>query len=98
MKYREIHLASGSGIHEKGIDPELKPCPFCKGTDVCVTNTHTICYWVECNDCSAQGPCAESADPVVEVSIETLEQATEQHRVVMHAAIEFWNDRGEVAV
>lgn len=38
------------------LNPEDRPlpCPFCGGSNLELSNTHTACYSVECNDCGAQ--------------------------------------------
>jgi hypothetical protein len=33
---------------------ELKPCPFCGSSDICLANTHTAAFWVECQTCDAE--------------------------------------------
>ncbi len=35
-------------------DATLLPCPFCGGTDLEITNTHTASFWIVCNDCDAE--------------------------------------------
>ena len=46
-------------------DDDLKPCPFCAGTDiepVYYDGKASSFYAVECADCSSRGPRAEYED------------------------------------
>lgn len=36
--------------------PDLKPCPFCGSIEASLFSIEGL-SWVECNCCSAQGPC-----------------------------------------
>ena len=44
-------------------DPELKPCPFCGGTDLRVYDRGYS--WVECRPCEAEGPAADSRESAI---------------------------------
>ncbi len=79
---------SGRGIvsvrYEPGIDPPLRPCPFCGRADrLAVENTHTPSYWVEC-ECGA----LRSPDP-----LGLNGSSMRAHRVAFLAAIRAWNER-----
>ena len=57
---------------------EIKPCPFCSSTNVGLTRSEVSKrrYWVECEDCRAQGPHHHEHQDAVEawniVSAESL--------------------------
>ncbi len=39
--------------------PDLKPCPFCGGTCTVFTDEPAV-FWVECDNCTARGPVADT--------------------------------------
>lgn len=45
-------------------DLNLKPCPFCRSTDLYDHEQEGIA-WIECCDCNAEGPTTESIDDAV---------------------------------
>lgn len=49
-----LMAASKSDLKTVAFDATLKPCPFCGGSNLEVSNTHTASFWVACNDCDAQ--------------------------------------------
>jgi hypothetical protein len=81
-------VATGCTIHDKTAESaeklELLPCPFCEGDDAFVERADYSSCFVQCNDCSAQGPtkCQESDD---------------EDTPGEHAAIVAWNRRAETA-
>ena len=40
-------------FHLDGKD-QVRPCPFCGGTEVALLNTHTASYWIECEGCGVE--------------------------------------------
>ncbi|MBC8719260.1 Lar family restriction alleviation protein [Ochrobactrum sp. Marseille-Q0166] len=82
----------------------LKPCPFCGGTNVDVSNTWTPSFWVECDDCSAQvhgesfqGPerkdrFSYSKSPINSFEA-TFEQLHPEYQSAAKSAIDAWNTR-----
>lgn len=73
-------------------DPEdkLLPCPFCGSNKMTIENTHTPCYWVEC-ECGAR---METAG----VGYKSLagKSRMANHRKAKQMAIDAWNRRAAV--
>lgn len=82
---------SGHGEYEPGIDTPLRACPFCGGSNVTVTNTHTPYYGAECEDCGAEGPRPNTGAAwkrgMSKAAAERL------HREAFQAAVDAWNER-----
>jgi glutathione S-transferase len=76
---------SGRGViraeYEPTVDPELKPCPFCGGSDLEVANTHTASYWVECMCGAQRGGTPQNG------------RSRRSHRLAFLDAINAWNER-----
>lgn len=80
---------SAHGEYEPGVDPELKPCPFCGHSDsLSVTNTHTASYWVEC-DCGGE----KHGNYYYGSKLTTKTRAEKEHRKSFKSAIAEWNRR-----
>lgn len=81
---------SAHGEYEPGVDPALRPCPFCGCTDgLTVENTHTPHYSVECESCEATGPSNEdSGTPIF-----SKRGASTAHKLAFRSAIDLWNKR-----
>lgn len=80
------------GEYEPGIDASLLPCPFCAGTIINVTNTHSPYYWAECKTCGAE------VSGNFEVSFSGRRIRSEKacrwvHEKSFHSAIKVWNTR-----
>ena len=45
---------------------QLKPCPFCGGTDAYAYCIYAPDYWVYCPDCGADGPERSSTEQAIE--------------------------------
>lgn len=73
-----------SGINHFKLDArdQVKPCPFCGGTDVEMANTHTAYYWIECATCGAEHSGAASGGSSVSA-----------HRAAARRTLEAWNTR-----
>lgn len=80
------------GEYEPGVDPELKPCPFCGNRNIAVSNTHAAFYRAECHECSAQGPRGD-AGPGGSRKIGTKENCERLHTTAFLAAVGLWNTR-----
>ena len=87
-----------SGSYQPTIDEKLKPCPFCKSTDLEVTNTHTPCYRVYCCGCDAEGPPVTADDLVPRPGSQRRWSKTKMqqvHRAVFERTIVLWNTRNK---
>jgi Lar family restriction alleviation protein len=73
-------------------DPEdkLMPCPFCGNNQVTIENTHSPCYWVEC-ECGA-----EMHSGGVKWKTEAGKNNMSNHRKAKQMAIDAWNQRAAV--
>ncbi len=45
---------------------ELKPCPFCGGKNVCLTEHAAVIVFVQCDDCCATFPHFDSKEEAIE--------------------------------
>lgn len=67
----------------------LRECPFCGGRDMDIVNTHTPCYWVECNDCETQKHDVDgSGNPLPDEA-----SARAAHEASVERVIAAWNTR-----
>lgn len=98
-------LSNGTHIEHMGLnvfhaiyDPllhgELKPCPFCGGTELEVINTHTPSYWVECS-CGAQkdGDYEEPKIPDATEEFDAFDLMCGYYVRAMKSAVTEWNRR-----
>lgn len=83
---------SGHGEYEPGVDPSLKPCPFCGGSAIVVDNTHTPFYSARCEDCGCEGPTAHP-DGYDGGHIRSRIKARAAHEEAFRRAIVHWNRR-----
>jgi hypothetical protein len=88
---------SAHGEYEPGVDPVLRPCPFCHSKNLTVENTHTPYYHAQCCDCRAEGPRVSSigdrwARALSKAAVARL------HREAFAAAIKAWNWAGNIQV
>lgn len=69
----------------------LKPCPFCGGTNLALENTHTPCYWIECE-------CGAEMHTRVDRSVpDRLYNRRAHHEKRKQLAIDAWNNRAFAA-
>lgn len=91
---------SAHGEHDS-TDRPLKPCPFCGGSDITLTNTHSPHYNARCEDCSAEGPDGWDYIPeefqvlIPKMPKKRMSKARtiEIHEAAFQAAIDAWNNR-----
>ncbi len=71
-------------------EDKLLPCPFCGRNDMVLENTHSPCYWIECQ-CGAQmhGPGVKWKGP-------SGQHSMANHKKAKAWAIELWNRRAAV--
>jgi|GEM_PF-3046185 len=80
----------GTAEYEPGIDPDLRPCPFCGNKDVTVQNFDgDAYYYVYCKECGARGPECNKLEMVVDIQGKKL--AKKMHEIGFAQAIEKWN-------
>lgn len=44
---------------------ELKPCPFCGGTNLTIINVYGEEYYVDCSTCTTCGPGGETEEEAI---------------------------------
>lgn len=69
---------------------KLKPCPFCGGTEMKLTSTHTPSYWIECPcgaEVHARGISPRSTNP---------DAIRRCHQQAKRLTIQAWNARAPV--
>lgn len=83
---------SAHGEYQHGIDPKLKPCPFCgEQQDLQCDNTWTPYYRVACCNCTSEGP--TGSGPGSSGYFRTKKACTAAHQEAFDSAIERWNKR-----
>lgn len=76
-------------INLKLTPPEkLLPCPFCGSANLELGNTWTACYWIMCDDCTAE----VHGEPFGEDDGKG-HYRVRAHRKAKASAIEKWNTR-----
>lgn len=102
MKFEGLYSRNGSwhgghGEYEPGVDPALKPCPFCGNTDLTCNNSHTPYYTVICENatdtegCGAEGPRTHRGD--YQKKRWSKKRVEQLHRDAFQDAIDVWNER-----
>lgn len=86
----------GEFEYEKGVDPALKPCPFCGETEdfSVFGNSQNAYYWVRCERCGTDGGSHDV--PAVKMTARTFRsRATFEaaHREGFERGIAAWNRR-----
>lgn len=81
------------GEYEPGVDLPLGPCRFCGGDlSLDLSNSHTLCYNVTCEDCYAQGPHCGDSDLITRRT--SKKEVERLHRAAFDEALEAWNEWG----
>ena len=62
-------------------------CPFCGGPPE-LQNTHTACYWIECQNCEAQ-----VSGEAYGTNVSSQNLSLRQHQLAKNSAIKSWNKR-----
>lgn len=80
-----MYIKKNGTLHAIPDGETVYPCPFCGSDDIELTNTHTACYWCECQNCGAQ------------VTGEAYEgdHSENAHKVAALSAIKAWNTRAK---
>ena len=75
-------------IEPKNRDLSVRRCPFCASRAIRISNTHTACYTVACNDCGGEitGKCYEKTRKSARVKIA-------DNLTAIRNATEKWNKR-----
>ena len=75
-------------IEPKNGDLSIRRCPFCGSRAVRISNTHTACYTVVCDDCGGEitGKCCEKKWKSARAKIAG-------HLTAIRNATEKWNER-----
>lgn len=72
----------------KNGDLLVRRCPFCASRAIRISNTHTACYTVACNDCGG-----EITGTSFEKTWKSAKAKIADHRVAIRKATEKWNER-----
>lgn len=75
-------------IQPKCKDLLVKRCPFCGCWELSITNTHTACYTIACDDCGA-----EVSGESFEKSWKSKKSKVSDHLRAIRSAADKWNLR-----
>ena len=75
-------------IEPKNGDLLIRRCPFCASRAVRISNTHTACYTVACDDCGG-----EISGKSCEKTWKSARSKIADHLTAIHSATEKWNKR-----